>query len=493
MNKQTRLKHIEHSLDAVMMAVSQTPGRKRKKLDKISGLAGGQVAGVAATGALYAGVAAFGTAGTGTAIGTLSGAAATSATLAWIGGLVGGGMAAGGIVLAVVGLAAGLFINFYWRKIYLGWPKQADDLAPFEVKVLLSTRSLLGPLRNFRAEKTSLPTADELRVFARRGLWPLIEHIETHFDVPVDSEATEPSNSFDSTLSIRWRRSLRRNLKTLRRHSNALSKRPKRKLFNLSSRKKRTGSPNVGSHVPELYKPRGAARVASVALVVTFAQVIEGAWSKWTIEQGLVLTALRRSTNSLQTASDAEISAYLQSLSYEQMRGVVSNTKGIYHEMLIVNVENSDGDKITAELMELTNAPGEDIIYYSDGSVISEVQAKAVASPELIREHLARYPDIDVLATSEMAAVVEGIDSSGFSNVELESEVAHHLDLLQGDNLIENLGEGLLTSLFVRSSVLAHRALVVERPMTQKDMRDFLTDAGIAVGTISVMEVLMAV
>ena len=153
MNKNKRLERIERALDGVMMAVSQTPGRKRRKLDMISRLAGGQTAGFAATGTLYASVAAFGTAGTGTAIGTLSGAAATSATLAWIGGLVGGGMAAGGIVLAGVGLVAGLTINFYWRKLYLGRPKKAEDLEPFETKTLISARSLLGPLRNYRAEK----------------------------------------------------------------------------------------------------------------------------------------------------------------------------------------------------------------------------------------------------------------------------------------------------------------------------------------------------
>lgn len=493
MNKNKRLERIERALDGVMMAVSQTPGRKRRKLDLISRLAGGQAAGVAATGTVYASVAAFGTAGTGTAIGTLSGAAATSATLAWIGGLVGGGMAAGGIVLAGVGLIAGLTINFYWRKLYLGRPKKAEDLAPFETKTLISARCLLGPLRNFRAEKTALPTSDELRVFAVQGLDPLVAHIESHFGAHLDDETMGHANRWDSSLSVRWRRSLRKNLKTLRKHSAVLAKAPKRRL--LKSHKKKGKSVPVGERSKPSKSRRGnrVKRVASVALAVTFAQLIEGAHRSWTIEQGLVLKALRRSTNDLRTASDGEISEYLQSLSPKQLRGVVSNTKGIYHEILIVDAENSDGDHITAELMAATNAPGADIIYYQDGDVVSEVQAKAVASPEQIREHLERYPDIDVLATTEMAAVLEGIESSGFSNMELENEVAHQLDLMQGDNLIENFGEGLLTSVFVRSSILAHLALSTKRTMTPKDIRDFLTDAGIAIGTVSMMEVLLAV
>jgi hypothetical protein len=58
----------------------------------IAGGSGAAVGGGVATGSLAA-VGAFGTASTGTAISTLSGAAATNATLAWFGG---GAVAAGG-------------------------------------------------------------------------------------------------------------------------------------------------------------------------------------------------------------------------------------------------------------------------------------------------------------------------------------------------------------------------------------------------------------
>ena len=77
-------------------------------------LAAGALSGIAATG----GVGAFATASTGTAIGTLSGAAATNATLAWLGGgslatgglgIAGGTAVLGGVVLAPVFAVAGLF------------------------------------------------------------------------------------------------------------------------------------------------------------------------------------------------------------------------------------------------------------------------------------------------------------------------------------------------------------------------------------------------
>jgi len=75
-----------------------------------SGMAGGFVAGTATTSL----VAAFGTCSTGTAISSLSGAAATNATLAWLGGGAasagGGGMAAGALVLGGIVVVATLVV-----------------------------------------------------------------------------------------------------------------------------------------------------------------------------------------------------------------------------------------------------------------------------------------------------------------------------------------------------------------------------------------------
>ncbi len=77
-------------------------------------LAAGTLSGIAA----YGGVGALATASTGTAIGTLSGAAATNATLAWLGGgslatgglgIAGGTAVLGGVVLGPVLAVAGIF------------------------------------------------------------------------------------------------------------------------------------------------------------------------------------------------------------------------------------------------------------------------------------------------------------------------------------------------------------------------------------------------
>lgn len=106
-------------LRAVSVAAKATIGG-------LAGAAAGTVGGFAAAGAATSVVAALGTASTGTAISTLSGVAATNATLAALGGgslaMGGGGMAAGAAVLggAAAGagvLVGGVIVNVIGRKL----------------------------------------------------------------------------------------------------------------------------------------------------------------------------------------------------------------------------------------------------------------------------------------------------------------------------------------------------------------------------------------
>lgn len=84
-------------------------------LGGLGGAALGTAGGFAAAGATTAAVMAFGTASTGTAISTLSGVAATNATLAAIGGgsiaAGGGGVAAGTAILGATTLGVGLLVG----------------------------------------------------------------------------------------------------------------------------------------------------------------------------------------------------------------------------------------------------------------------------------------------------------------------------------------------------------------------------------------------
>lgn len=159
-------------------------------------------------------------------------------------------------------------------------------------------------------------------------------------------------------------------------------------------------------------------------LAVTFQRLLEGKLLALSLVSDLVLDALRRSTNSLENASAQELSDYVQSLSPAQLNSVVLNTKGIYHEMLFMEMHNASGDSNTAEIMEATNFPGADVQFFLDGELVREVQLKAVNAPTLVYEHLQRYPDIEILVTEETASILDGIGSSGLSNAVLTRDVS---------------------------------------------------------------------
>ena len=109
--KDTRdlLEQTRRELGNVSACIMQISSKESSKLANQFGTAILPAAsGIAASSALFSLVAALGTAGTGTAIGSLSGAAASSATLAWIGGVLGGGIAAGALLTGGVGIVVGL-------------------------------------------------------------------------------------------------------------------------------------------------------------------------------------------------------------------------------------------------------------------------------------------------------------------------------------------------------------------------------------------------
>jgi hypothetical protein len=105
-------------VDGVDVSIPELPAMKNEVKQArgwIKGGIAGAGAAVAAPQAALMGVSAFATASTGTAISALTGAAATNATLAWLGGgslaAGGGGMAAGTAVLGLVAAAPAAFIG----------------------------------------------------------------------------------------------------------------------------------------------------------------------------------------------------------------------------------------------------------------------------------------------------------------------------------------------------------------------------------------------
>ena len=128
---------------------------------------------------------------------------------------------------------------------------------------------------------------------------------------------------------------------------------------------------------------------------------------------------MERSTNELDNASFAEIKSYLLSYDEDQISGLVSNIKGIYHELEFVNFENEDGDSVFAVMHESTNYPGTDVVLFDTTTGESlEVQLKAVADDQAIDRWVEENPGIAVYATEEVAED-SGVKSSGMKNDEL--------------------------------------------------------------------------
>lgn len=237
-------------------------------------------------------------------------------------------------------------------------------------------------------------------------------------------------------------------------------------------------------------------RSAIVSIAITLGQLVAGQRSGWTDDQELVLDALRRSTTRLNDATDQELADYLTRLSPEQMHGVTSNVKGIFHEYLVARVENLDGDQKSAALIALTNHPGADLEYFVGGEIIGNVQVKAVQDPAAIIEHFSRYPDIDVLATSEVTDLLSGmfgerLQDSTFLNEDLTQITRDTFDEIIGPDLGEFVQDGLVTSALI-SGALQARVVLGGQAMSPAQMRSHLELAGIGVGTAVTVDALIS-
>lgn len=128
----------------------------------------------------------------------------------------------------------------------------------------------------------------------------------------------------------------------------------------------------------------------------------------------------------------------LFSLDAEALQGAVNAAKGKYFEYLVVDRLNR-GEQVgplvlepgqQAVLAESMTQPGWDLrIVGEDGAVVEYLQLKATDSVGYIRSALERYPDIHILATSDVADGGLVLDS-GISDHDLKTHVASGVDAL---------------------------------------------------------------
>lgn len=199
------LEHLEQVLTQIIAKIRQQSERRTRML--VSTVLG-KTATVAAVAGIGGGITAFGVASTGTAIAALSGAAATTAKLYWIGSLVGLGVAAGGVILAGAGIGIGAAAGIWGRGWLIGKPRRDSDLQEHEKAILIASHSLIAAVKD-QIKSGEVPAPSDMRLFAEHGLIPLVNQINQHWDeTSLRQHGKSECQPFTKTIAFLHRRKL---------------------------------------------------------------------------------------------------------------------------------------------------------------------------------------------------------------------------------------------------------------------------------------------
>jgi len=164
---ETTKKELNYIVACIMQVSAKTASDFTSRVGKALGA---KMAGAAAATGFLGLVSAFGTAGTGTAIASLSGAAATNATLAWVGGLIGGGMAAGTVLTGGLALIVG--VGAY--KLLGSEAREYEKLDEVDTKIVDICIILIKAI-NEQKDTTEKPTLAEIKLINQHSITPLFE------------------------------------------------------------------------------------------------------------------------------------------------------------------------------------------------------------------------------------------------------------------------------------------------------------------------------
>lgn len=361
-----------------------------------------KITGVATTGALLALVGTFGTAGTGTAIGTLSGAAATNATLAWVGGLLGGGMAAGAVLSGGLSVIVGL--GAY--KLLRTDRRPFENLTEVEQRIVQSCWFLIAMINDLLDDSNRTFDAATAQALATNTFMPLHSTLVEHADAICSGLDIRNAIAFRQHVLIDFQRVVIEGFLNFEERDSAAK----------------------SAHIEFV--------IGGVFYALLTRTAVDGS-----VESQLVLDSLRRSSTVLAGASEAELSDYLDSYDESQLKGIANNIKGIYHEELWVYNYNETHSDSYAEMYGATNHAGADIQIkdFDTDEVVSNIQLKATNSVAYVNQHLDRYPDIEVHVTNETAVRMTGVHASGIHNSEITEKVNDDLAAMADNTMSDRL------------------------------------------------------
>lgn len=167
-----------------------------------------------------------------------------------------------------------------------------------------------------------------------------------------------------------------------------------------------------------------------------------------------IFEAVRRGYTELADSDSDDILDYFSDAEDAERLGNLNNIKGIVFELEVVDNLNNHG--LNAALFEATNHPASDLtIFNDDDEIISEIQLKATDSVSYINDTLETYPDVPIIATSEVAqhfsdnpmVIDSGLDNSYLTDTVnstlFEPDVATEIASQANDLVSDAVDEGL--------------------------------------------------
>jgi len=166
----------------------------------------------------------------------------------------------------------------------------------------------------------------------------------------------------------------------------------------------------------------------NILIVSTLAKIAYENFGSLSEKENYILQSLKRANPSLENHSTEEISEYLQGLDENQLLGLSNNVKGILHEIQFVEIENNDGDSITASMFADSNHQNTDILLTDNTTgEITEIQLKATDNSSYVQDWIDNHQDGEILITEELAEKMD-LETSGISNTELTTDVHDFVD-----------------------------------------------------------------
>ena len=437
---QHSIKACENVSDALMREDSGTSRKVTKAVAGKLGVAGTSVG-------IFSIASLLGTASTGTAIGTLSGAAFTSASLAWLGGSVVMGSMIIGVISIAGGIGAVLGAGWVFKNYVYGEKRERSELEKKEQNIIDVCLSLATAFEQESKEGKPIDSISS-KVLYTDALQPLCEDL-LKYKTETESWTYLSRKRFEDAVD---------------------------------------GLVGVSEYLKSFSQKYPNVIIGTTTAV--FLQLLSGNISSLSDNELLVLDALRRSNNSLTEASNKELAEYVQQLEPNQLVGLHNNIKGIYHELRFIDDMNTTDDEYIAEIFQVTNHAGADVrIINTLTGDVKDVQLKATDYLSYIQKHNAKYEDIEVFATAEVSAQSDVITSTGITNKELNKDVNDVFDELNGYS-----DSTVASSMTIAAMItLAKNAKVLLRgeSIPTKEKESMIKDGVIAAGIAGLFSLLL--